>query len=632
MRSWVASVTRFLIGGTIVTTFSFGISTLVSKESWNSYYNGTIYRVQTTDFNILSHTLPTKLSYLLLVNDEIEIQRTLNSNYGLFGIVVTDCKTTEKECIEQKIIYSSDSKRTWKTTLSTQILSDKPYNVLRNPPPLIAEGGYGNYRNPIWNTTESQASPTSKIIGRVYYVRGIQPTFEDDYQKWLKDITSNNGNHPYYLLAAITFVSCGMFIWLIAYLIIENIITKSKTEKEILNRQIQVFEQQVKSRLKLNQKLISEKEDLYKKLSEYKENLESHQSNQQTKEEFLQEEIIKLQALENEQKLELNSKTNSLQNLKEELSWIYKSTDSNTNFDLEVQNKQQEITSLNLEIQNKNQNLHLLTKSLQDQEKQLVNLRNLNSNSIKEIESLKGKLFEIITEKDEAKSKIFQLEEQLVKGSSNELEYILETVKMENEHLKASARDDQAFLNKAIENEEKAKNLTRERDSLQKTVNKKSAQTDQLISERNSLKAKNTELQNKISNLELQLELKDKINNLEFQIANYGDVKNGKVSINETNKLTIRPSKMSNIEFARNASIQIDPFPHDPKEEARKYYDNKNNGFDPKPLTQNGIVDFLSHKYSIYELLCREFSGYDESAANILKSKVNTKIWEQLYV
>jgi len=581
--------------------------------------------VQTTDFNILSHILPTKLSYLLLVNDATEIQRTLNSNYGLFGIVVTDCKSLDKDCNEQKIIYSSESKRSWKNNLNTQTLFEKPYDILRNPPPLIAEGGYDNYRNPIWKTRESQASPTSKIIGRVYYVRGIQPTFEDDYQKWLKDITSSSGNHPYYLLTAITFVSCGMFIWLIAYLIIENIIAKSKIEKEILNRQIQVFEQQVKSRLKLNQKLISEKEDLYKKLSEYKENLESHQNNQQTKEESLQEEIIKLQALENEQKLELNSKTNSLQSLKEELSWIYKSTDSNTNFDLEVQRKQQEITSLNLEIQNKNQNLHILTKSLQDQENQLVNLRILNLNSVKEIESLKCKLVEIVTEKDEAKNKIFQLEEQIGKGSSTELEYILETVKMENEHLKASARDDQAFLNIAIENEEKAKSLTRERDSLQQTVSEKSVQTDQLLSERNSLKAKNTELQNKISNLELQLELKDKINTLELEITNYGN-------INEANKLTIRPSKMSNIEFARNANIQFDIFPHDPKVAAKKYYDNKNNGFDPKPLTQNGIVDFLRHKYSNYELLCREFSGYDESAANILKAKVNTKILEKLYV
>ena len=201
-----------------------------------------------------------------------------------------------------------------------------------------------------------------------------------------------------------------------------------------------------------------------------------------------------------------------------------------------------------------------------------------------------------------------------------------------NSNIKSERAQARNFLNKAIKNEEKAKSLTRERDSLQQTVNKKSVQTEQLTSERNSLKAKNTELQNKISNLELQLELKDRINNLEFQITNYGDIKNTKVSVNETNKLTIRPSKMSNIEFARNASIQIDTFPHDPKEEARKYYDNKNNGFDPKPLTQNGIVDFLRHKFSNYELLCREFSGYDESAANILKSKVNTKIWEQLYV
>jgi hypothetical protein len=38
MRSWVARVTKFLIGGAVVTAFSFGISTLVSKESWKGFW------------------------------------------------------------------------------------------------------------------------------------------------------------------------------------------------------------------------------------------------------------------------------------------------------------------------------------------------------------------------------------------------------------------------------------------------------------------------------------------------------------------------------------------------------------------------------------------------------------------
>ena len=155
---------------------------------YQSYWNGTIFAVQTTDFNILSHTLPTKLSYILLHEDAEELRRTLNSNYGFFGIVVTDCKTSEKDCPSQKVLCLTDSKLRWKKRLSVKALSRHPYDILRNPPPLVTERTYENPFKPDWKATGK--TNKGEIIGRVYYVRGVPPSLWEYYLGWWQNSSS----------------------------------------------------------------------------------------------------------------------------------------------------------------------------------------------------------------------------------------------------------------------------------------------------------------------------------------------------------------------------------------------------------------------------------------------------------
>jgi hypothetical protein len=105
----IKSLGRF----TLLATFSFGLGTLRNWEHYNNYWHGTIFRVQTVDFNMLSHTLPVKLSYTLLQGNIGELQRTLDSNYGLFGLIVTDCKMATKDCLSEQILYQSKSSHKW---------------------------------------------------------------------------------------------------------------------------------------------------------------------------------------------------------------------------------------------------------------------------------------------------------------------------------------------------------------------------------------------------------------------------------------------------------------------------------------------------------------------------------------
>lgn len=163
-----------------VSSLTLGIATglfLLGFARYHKYWKGTIERVQTVDFNILSHLLPYKLSSAMLKQDEREIQKIINSNYGLFGIVVTDCQGEDKECLKQQIVYSTRSKRDWKQNLTTEDLINHPYDILRDPPPFATENIYRNPRQV--DRVSTGKVNQGKIIGRVYYIRQKPPSFTD---------------------------------------------------------------------------------------------------------------------------------------------------------------------------------------------------------------------------------------------------------------------------------------------------------------------------------------------------------------------------------------------------------------------------------------------------------------------
>lgn len=146
----------------------------INYSNYRSYYD-TIYKVQTIDFNILSSSLPTKLSLALINKDKPEIQRTINSNYGYFGIVVTNCLKIDKQCEEETIIAKSQPEKDgWKEKAVVGKLSNYQFDILRNPPPITAELNFKNSRD------KEIAKPTGRInngqiIGRVYYIRRDPP-------------------------------------------------------------------------------------------------------------------------------------------------------------------------------------------------------------------------------------------------------------------------------------------------------------------------------------------------------------------------------------------------------------------------------------------------------------------------
>lgn len=213
---------------------ALSIAGVINFINHNSYWEKTIFRTQTVDFNILSHTLPTKLSYALQKNDVTALQQTLNSNYELFGLVVTNCKTIGKECTNQKIQYLSkfgSKPRAWKNYLKPANLKNYPYSLLQNPPPLYAEW---QYKSPHSKDNERQISRKinkGEIIGRVYYVRGVPPNYLDDIKRWIQNPSLDSGAGRVYSLSFIVCLLAGFSVWAIIEMIIYR---KAAEEKQLV--------------------------------------------------------------------------------------------------------------------------------------------------------------------------------------------------------------------------------------------------------------------------------------------------------------------------------------------------------------------------------------------------------------
>jgi hypothetical protein len=161
------------------------------KSHYESYWNGTIHRVQTVDFNILHHTLPTCLSQMILSGQDDDIQKVLNSNYGIFGLVVTDQSG-------QQILFKTGTffqKQTWQKVLTPDYLQSlaEPYDILTDPPPLSPQY---SHITPRAEETKSLTRPTGRMIGRLYYIRGLPPAFLEDlftFSNWAELRGSSRG-------------------------------------------------------------------------------------------------------------------------------------------------------------------------------------------------------------------------------------------------------------------------------------------------------------------------------------------------------------------------------------------------------------------------------------------------------
>lgn len=438
---------------TLIATFSLGLGTWKNWEHYNNYWHGTIFRVQTVDFNMLSHTLPGKLSYTLLQGNIGELQRTLDSNYGLFGLIVTDCKIAAKDCLSEQILYQSKSSQKWTKEISLATLSNHPYDLLQNPPPLQVERQYAK-------PGDSKPIPTGRvnsgeIIGRVYYVRGVPPTFIEDYNDWIKEPFKVTGSRTIYTSTVASFFVGGLSAWIIIEVVLfakRNEQHLAQQQREQLQREIQQIKLQLEEKNQQTIELIDQRERGLAELESYRQGQE-----------------------QNKRELE-----NQIASYESELA---------------LKEQQQQETAQTLE------ELQLLRQKLQETSQR-------ESEAKQRSKALNQKIAELNRDRDLIQQQSRQLEQQLEEiPNINKLTAALEGARTELERTKEQSRDGENFYVEEIDRLEKEKlQLNSELYSYKSKTKFLEDRKRQLESDLSAAQEHTQTLENTIEDLNVQLQ------------------------------------------------------------------------------------------------------------------------------
>jgi hypothetical protein len=237
------------LGGIIVWLF-------LCEAHYQSYWNATIYRVQTTDFNLLHHTLPTTLSELIIAGRDDEVQNVLDSTYGIFGLVVTDPSG-------ETILYKTNKeyhRQSWQAKATPEGLAEEgkkePFDLLTDPPPLEPVWQHESPRAQAAVRDNTAVSAGGRVIGHLYYVRPDPPPFLDDLGGF---ITTNpaelSGAKRGYLFITLTTIGFGLVVILLVMLR-QRMVEMRQIERDHTQRELDIRKKALEN---LSSELVAQK-------------------------------------------------------------------------------------------------------------------------------------------------------------------------------------------------------------------------------------------------------------------------------------------------------------------------------------------------------------------------------------
>ncbi|MBS0018118.1 MAG: chromosome partitioning protein ParA, partial [Arthrospira sp. SH-MAG29] len=339
----------------MISVISLVMATINNYGNHKNYWERTIFATQTVDFNILSHTLPTKLSLALLEGETEELQRTLDSNYGLFGLVVTNCESAIADCPEQEILYYSNFRRLGKEGFKVENLTNEPYDLLRDPPPLFAERKYTRRYQP-------EADPTGmvnggEIIGRVYYLRRVPPTFAESYGKWARGLLRFQHRPSIFSLTTGIFLTGGVVVWLL----IEFVLYRKRRERKQLLEEARNIREELEQKVKQNEALIAVREKGREELEDYRREQQSIATE------------LKIAIADYEQKIvdfqhQQDDSQSNLQELRNQLAWA---VEYQVEAQEEIDRRSEAIANLENCLNSQNREQQEMTRTLEKFQHQL---------------------------------------------------------------------------------------------------------------------------------------------------------------------------------------------------------------------------------------------------------------------
>jgi hypothetical protein len=194
-RYILLSLTRFLL----ILAVSLSVATSLNRDTYTDFYGKKLFRLHTLDLKAIAEQMTIKVNFFLSQGNGDGLQDVLDASFGSFGFVVTDCKTTEVICSEQKILYASDKSLPWLHYPDVSALPKGSFTVLQR-------------------LDTAPGKRPAVIIGRLYVISNMPASFADDYRHWLMSPLGDIGARRFYLRTTLAFVAGAFIFWVIAEL------------------------------------------------------------------------------------------------------------------------------------------------------------------------------------------------------------------------------------------------------------------------------------------------------------------------------------------------------------------------------------------------------------------------------
>jgi hypothetical protein len=265
----------YIFAGIIAFFFAFYSGFTQIKKIYQDYWGaegqspqGTIYSVQTVQFNVANSAMPITASLAIMENNTQYLQELTESAFGLNGFIITACDqgSTESQCTNESPLAFTSLGFNWINEDSIDgLIKKSDYTVLTSEPDLGIDWRYTASKND--SIMNLDFSPPGEIIGRLYYARRPAPSFSEQWSMFSSRLwRADNMAIKYYMnvvgthtFAFVTTVLLFFFIYRIAK---RN--EQTELEKAELSARLKSSDEQVEK----SKRELSEAEEKYLKASE----------------------------------------------------------------------------------------------------------------------------------------------------------------------------------------------------------------------------------------------------------------------------------------------------------------------------------------------------------------------------
>lgn len=469
-----------------------GVGAWLIAQRHSIYWHQTMARAQTVDLNLLAHTLPTQLSYALR-RDRLDIvQQTLDSNYGLFGLVVTDPEG-EEIIAQSKPAFPEYSN--WRSQLTPDRLQQHPYDVLVYPPPLSPQGVY---RHP--TDTERQASEfefEGRIVGRVYYIRSTPPGLWQDMRQWLARPFADRDRFHLYNLTLFGCLSGAIAVWGISeYLLYQKRKVTRRARREYRRLQQESQSQQEEAR-RLQQQLedtLAQIPTLIEQRQHARAELQRYRQQQQQHTRDLERAVADYERQLSERERQQQDKVRELERLQRELA---EAQHSNTEALETLQEREAAMVSLHEQLETLEADRRETSQTLEQLRQQCRVAQTHEAKTHQELDTLNQYIDALTSDRAEAEQQFRELERQLARSPDlKEFAIALEAARVELERVRERYREAEKAEEYAFE----------EAHRIEVEAHKIEDDNRHLNDELNSLRALNRHLDRTIERYKAQLE------------------------------------------------------------------------------------------------------------------------------